>query len=240
MASGLDSGSMALLSYANTVAALIYSVIGISFNNIVYTSLSEKQDDDDEVRKLFAKYKSLLLSILLPCCIVMFVDSKNVCNIIYGRGAMNENNIKILSLLLIIYIPSNFALCIRDLYNRLLYIHKKTKITSFINLGGLILNIVLNVILSKLLGVYGLAIATSLTGILIVTITKLYCKNYIEFHVRELLTMSIKTIIVGLACVAVKIILLDTSVIWEIVTFLISVGLALLIFNLGAIKKGIS
>ena len=52
--------------------------------------------------------------------------------------------------------------------------------------------------------------------------------------------MSIKTIIVGLACVAVKIILLDTSVIWEIVTFLISVGLALLIFNLGAIKKGIS
>ncbi len=31
MASGLDSGSMALLSYANTVAALIYSVIGISF-----------------------------------------------------------------------------------------------------------------------------------------------------------------------------------------------------------------
>ena len=89
MASGLDSGSMALLSYANTVAALIYSVIGISFNNIVYTSLSEKQDDDDEVRKLFAKYKSLLLSILLPCCIVMFVDSKNVCNIIYGRGSMN-------------------------------------------------------------------------------------------------------------------------------------------------------
>ncbi len=43
----------------------------------------------------------------------MFVDSKNVCNIIYGRGAMNENNIKILSLLLIIYIPSNFALCIK-------------------------------------------------------------------------------------------------------------------------------
>lgn len=237
MASGLDSGSMALLSYANTVAALIYSVMGISFNNIAYTSLSEKQENDSEVKTLFAKYKSLLLSILLPCCIVMLVDSNDVCNVIYGRGAMNEDSISILSLLLIIYIPSNFALCIRDLYNRLLYIHKKTKITSVINFGGLILNIVLNIVLSKLLGVYGLALATSLTGILTVIITKFYCKNYIDFYKKELVTLCVKTIIVWLVCVVLKIILPDTSMFMRIVTIMFSAGMALIAFNFNVIKK---
>lgn len=237
MASGLDSGSMALLSYANTVVALIYSVIGISFNNIAYTSLSEKQDDDSDVKTLFSKYMSLLLSILLPCCIVLLVDSKDVCNVIYSRGAMNESSISILSLLLIIYIPSNFALCIRDLYNRLLYIHKKTKITSVINFGGLILNIILNIILSKLFGVYGLALATSLTSILTVIITKFYCKNYIDHHKQDFVSLCIKAIVVWLECVVLKIILSDASMLMRIITIMLSAGIALIIFNFDKIMK---
>ena len=95
---------MALLSYANTIASLLYSVVGTSICNIAYTKISEKQGDKIKIGKSFNEYLDLLLCIVLPCCVVMCVDSDILCRIIYGRGKINSDNINVLSRILLSFI----------------------------------------------------------------------------------------------------------------------------------------
>ena len=90
---------------------------------------------------------------------------------------------------------------------------------------------------SKLFGVYGLALATTLTSILTVIITKFYCKNYIDHHKQDFVSLCIKAIVVWLECVVLKIILSDASMLMRIITIMLSAGIALIIFNFDKIMK---
>lgn len=231
MASGLDSGSMALLSYANTIASLLYSVVGTSICNIAYTKISEKQGDKIKIGKSFNEYLDLLLCIVLPCCVVMCVDSDILCGIIYGRGKINSDNINVLSRILWLYIPSNFAMCVRDLYNRLLYINKNTKIPSLINMIGLILNIIFNFVFTRLIGVYGLALATSLTGVIALIVSQIYCKNHLNLKLRKQYSVIVKIIISSLLCCMIKQVIPCYKLINKIIIVVISGLISLLIFN---------
>jgi len=237
MASSLDSGSMAILGYANVLSSLLYSVIAVSLNNIAYTDMAEKQKDKAALEEMFRKYFRILINILIPCCIVMVVQADQLCRVVYGRGGINENNLKTMTLVLIIYIPSSYAIGLRDMYNRLLFIYKKTKVTSVINMTGLILNIVLNVCLSKILGIYGLAIATTVVAIGTLLLTRFNTREYFKDKGLYSLSDLIKMIL----CIGSSILI---SKFWETDSLLsrciviaISGIIALIIYNFAYLRE---
>lgn len=166
MSSLLPSGSMSLLSYASTIAMLIYYVIGNSFNNVFYTIVSKVQNDKDEMTKELIRFLKYLLRILIPICTVITIFSYNIVKILYGRGEITESNLYSISYLVILYLPGNLLLCVRDLLNRICYATKYTYMTAISASFGFVLNIVLNLVLTKILGIYGLALATTLSSIL--------------------------------------------------------------------------
>lgn len=238
MASSLDSGSMALLSYANTLAALLYSVIGVSLCSIAYTQLSEKQENWNEIQRLFKKYRHILLGILIPCCIVMCINAREICSIAFERGKISDREINIIAKILILYIPSNLALCIRDLYNRLLYINKKTSIPSGINLAGLILNIILNIVFTKIWGIYGLAFATSVVSVLTVTTTVVYCKRFGIFTQKGTLRKFAGRLFVSTAlCIIVHSIVQVRNIFLNVIVIIVTALIAFVIFNYSEIKQ---
>lgn len=238
MASSLDSGSMALLSYANTLASLLYSVIGASLCSIAYTQLSQKQESRNEVQQLFKKYQHILLGIVLPCCIVMSINAQEICSIAFERGKISGRDIAVIAKILILYIPSNLALCIRDLYNRLLYINKKTSIPSGINLAGLILNIVLNIVFTKVWGIYGLAFATSVVSVLTVTATVVYCKRFGLFIQKRALRKLVGRLFVSIAlCIIVHSIVQVRTVFLNAIVIMVTTLIAFVIFNYSEIKQ---
>lgn len=154
MASSLDSGSMALLNYANVIASLLYSVLGTSLTTMAYTEMSACQNNTEKLQKEFSKFLELLVDIITPACIVMIVMRENIVSVFYGRGQISGESLKIIMLVLILYIPSNYLMSLRDLMNRLMYINKKTTIPSIITGVTFGLNIFLNLVLVKYIGVY--------------------------------------------------------------------------------------
>lgn len=238
MASSLDSGSMALLSYANTLASLLYSVIGVSLCSIAYTQFSQKQQNWKEVQQLFKKYQHILLGVLLPCCIVLCINAREICSIVFERGRINKENITVITRILVLYIPSNLALCIRDLYNRLLYINKKTSIPSGINLAGLILNIILNIVFTKLWGIYGLALATSVVSVTMAIITALYCRRFGIFtHKGALGKLIIKLCVSAAVCFLAHSMIQVQGFFFNITEIMLTAFISLVIFNYSEIKK---
>ena len=233
MASLLNSGSMSLLNYANIISNLIYSVFGVSIASMAYTDLSIVQNNAEEFDNTFKKYIKITIYILSPIVITMIMERKEIINIIYNRGNLEYKDISVIANLLLLYIPSNCAMAIRDMYNRLLYIKKKTIVPSVISGISLILNITLNVLLTRLIGVLGLALATSISSVLATIFTIIYVrkKNYISrnnYIDRNIIVFSSVSIIF---CFIINKVLFQDNTIIFILKIIVTGMISLIIFN---------
>ena len=86
---------------------------------------------------------------------------------IFGRGNLDKNSVLSIAKCLSAYSLCFVALCLRDLATKIFYSFKDSK-TPVINSSiGIGLNIILNIILSKYLGIIGIALATSVSTIFI-------------------------------------------------------------------------
>lgn len=196
MASGLDSGSMALLNYANIIAVLLYSVLGTTISTIAYTEMSIYQKDSTKLSREFFKYFKLLINIITPACIVMIVLRNDLSMVFYGRGKISMEAVNVIAWILLLYIPSNYCLSLRDLMNRLMYIQKRTAVPSIITGISFLINIILNLILVQKIGLYGLALATSISSFLTTAMSYIYIKK--KGYLMEKITFNMRD---GIACV---------------------------------------
>jgi len=186
MASMLDTGSMAILNYANVISNLLYAVLGMSLSTMAYTDMSKLQENKILLEEMFHRYTKMLLGILIPAALVMICIRENIVLIFYGRGKLSNDSVIMITNVMLLYIPSNFCFSIRDLTNRLLYINKKTLIPSLITGGAFVLNVSFNILLVSKLGLYGLAAATSFASVIATIATWLYAykQKYISSFIR--------------------------------------------------------
>lgn len=161
MASGLESGSVACLNYANTVSMIIYNIIGYVISAYAYPVLSRCQHDAGEVSRSFKMYTLILLQLVLPIAIMTGFFSEFISDFIYGHGNMAKSSVSVIAGILVMYIPGSVAYCMKNMYSKLFYIKKNTKLVLLLDIMGCLLNIILNILLIRPLGVYGLALATS-------------------------------------------------------------------------------
>lgn len=201
MASGLDSGSMALLNYANVIAALLYSVLGITISTMAYTEMSICQKDPVKLSQEFFRFFKLLVNIITPACIVMIMLRNDLTMIFYGRGKIDKDSVNIIAWILLLYVPSNYCLSLRDLTNRLMYIQKKPTVPSVITGISFLINIVLNFILVQKIGLYGLALATSISSFFTTVLSFMYIKKRgfligkFSFDMQDCITVVVSILI---------------------------------------------
>ncbi|GAA6264672.1 murein biosynthesis integral membrane protein MurJ [Ruminococcus sp. f11] len=200
MASRLSSGSIACLNYANTISMIIYNVVGYIISTYAYPLISKVQDEVDQVKLIFKEYFFILLQLVLPIAILTMFYSDYVSDFLYGRGNMLQESIKIISKVLVLYIPGSVAFCIKNLYSKLFYIKKNTKIVLCLDVLGCIVNIILNLIFIRIFGVYGLALATSFSYVVTVLFQMIFsnrkCYTDIRFKDCGRLAFSVVIIIV--------------------------------------------
>lgn len=234
VASLLNSGSMALLNYANVIASLIYSVIGLSLVSMAYVEFGLKQNEEKELKKTVSKSVVLLVNLLVPICLTMAFLRREIVFIFYGHGKINQDVVETIASLLLLYIPSNFALSLRDIYNRLLYIHKKTLITSLISGICFGLNIILNLLLVQVFHIYGLALATSITSILATIVTVIYCKKkkYIDFNLKIRRRNIVKIFLMSVIGFFLQKLLYDNNIMIKIGEIIFLIVMFIIIYNI--------
>ena len=156
------------LYYASIVNNSIQEILVTSVVVIVFTNVSKlvAANHYDEVDIIFQKSVKLLRFFLIPAMIGLIILSETVIIVMYGRGEFNSEAVKLTSLCLIGYSIGLCFMASREVLVKIFYSYKKTKITLISSLVGIILNIIFNLILSKFLGVFGLAISTSISAIL--------------------------------------------------------------------------
>jgi len=103
--------------------------------------------------------------LIIPASIGVMIFSEPVVRVLFGHGAFDEGAIATTSNALFFYSIGMLGFGLREIVSRAFYSLQDTK-TPMINAAiSTIMNITLNVILSRFMGLSGLALATSISAV---------------------------------------------------------------------------
>ncbi|MCI8798392.1 MAG: murein biosynthesis integral membrane protein MurJ [Lachnospiraceae bacterium] len=173
IASNLEAGSVSGMSYGNFVFSTIHSIMIASVTTVLYSYFSNYVVEKDE-EAIVQRTKSslhLLISLLIPICVCCCINSDEIIRLIYARGTFGEEAIRITGSAFLGYSAGIVFIAIRDVYLQVLYAYQKTK-TALINGGaGVFINVVMSLVLSRYIGVFGIAIADSISYMVLVVMS---------------------------------------------------------------------
>lgn len=204
IASSLDEGSISALGYAEKLIFFINSIITTSIASVAYPMMANARNEKkiDEFVELIKKSIIYLALILIPITVGVIIFREEIVSIIYERGEFNEYAVSLTSLALFGYSFGIFFTGMRDILNSTLFSMRKTKITTLNGVIGVVINIFLSIMLSKTMGISGVAIASSVamfvTSILLfISITKLESNFIYNDLVVKMLKIIINSLLMG-------------------------------------------
>lgn len=166
IASSLAVGGISALNYANRLNIFIQGLFVTSIITAMYPVISSyaSRKNFDGIKKTLGESISIITIFVLPITIGALIFSKEVINMLFGRGAFDSAAIQMTSTALFFYAFGMMGVGLREVLARGFYSMQDTK-TPMINAAvGMMVNILLNIVLSRYMGVGGLALATSIAA----------------------------------------------------------------------------
>lgn len=170
IATTLGLQSVSALSYANRLNGFVIGVFTASLISVIYPRLSELlvNENKEGFIDIITKSINSMAILIIPISLGSIVLSKPIVRILFERGQFNEQATHMTAIALSCYSVGMIAYTLRDILGKIFYSLKDTKTPMVNGVFAVILNIVLNIVLSKRLGYAGLALATSISSILCV------------------------------------------------------------------------
>lgn len=206
LASGIAVGGISALNYANRLNGFVQGLFVASITTVMYPMIS-KMAAEGNVKGLKASISeaiSIINLLIIPATIGAMIFSKEIVSLLFGRGAFTPEAIDMTGGALFYYSIGMIAFGLRDILARAFYALQDTK-TPMINATiAVAINIVLNLILSRFLGIGGLALATSIAAIVGTLLLFITLRNKIGgFGLKEI---SISFVKISLASVLMGVI----------------------------------
>lgn len=190
--STLGDGAVSIIDYASKFSTIINQVFIVSITTVLYPKLTEKfaMNDLKGFKDLFVKSVNIVMMVTIPLVFGLVVLSYPVIKVVLERGNFTSQDTMLTSVCLQYLTFSAFGYSLMDILGKVFFAMKNT-VTPMIN--GFILvvvNIILVIILGPIMGINGIALATTLS----VTILALI----LFFEIRRKLDgVSYKGIFIG-------------------------------------------
>jgi putative peptidoglycan lipid II flippase len=166
LASRISVGGISSLTYANRLNGFIVSIFVMSIATVVYPKISKMAAYSDllGLKRTISKAINGVSLILVPATIGAMLFSNQIIQLLYGRGAFSDAAISMTSGALFFYSLGMLGYSYREIIAKGFYSLKDTKTPVKNSSYGMLINIALNIILSKIMGISGLALATSISS----------------------------------------------------------------------------
>ena len=209
--SQLSSGAASALSYCHTLEQFVTNIMIVNIGNVMFANFAEfiANGEIDKVKVTLEKTLNFLIALLLGVSAVTLICAKDIVSIVYYRGSFNYDAVLLTSKALVGYSLSFVVVAVRDLIIKCLYAFKDTKSPMVATLISIVLNIFLSITLSKLLGIFGVAIATSISAVVGMIINSFMLKKHIkeyrfDIHIETVLKCIPGLIIIIVFCLVIQ------------------------------------
>ncbi len=240
VASTLHSGSISVLNYSSNIQDFVSGVIIVSIITTKYPEMSRNIADkrEDLLDKTFNETLKLTLFLVIPAAFGIIVYCKEIIGLLFLRGAFNYSDLILTSKTLFYYAFGLIGIALTIISQRVFFAKRQTRVPIIVSVVSVVINLVLNISLSKIFGIMGLPISTSIT-MLICGLVQTF------FLLKGGLKIKKDTIVKGLGQGLVNsiIVILLTKNLYNMfpnnVTFLLSIILAVALYIFLGIKTGI-
>lgn len=208
LASNLAEGSISALNFANLLNGFAYGLFTMSIATVIYPTLSRFSADNkvEDFKKVFNKAVSFVVIIIMPLTVGALVLRVPVVRFLFERGAFDERATHMTAMALFYYSLGMIGFGIRNVLDHSFYSLKDTK-TPMIN-GTIVvgINIILNLIFVRTMGLGGLALATSISAIIGTVFLFYHLRKKIgSLGGKKIITSFLKALVSGLVMgIAVK------------------------------------
>ncbi len=173
LASFLVSGSISYLYYANRVFQLPLALFAIATSVALFPTVAKtiKKNDEKTALRYLKKAFYILLGLLGIATLIGIVFDNFIVSLLFERGAFDSHDTTNTALILTMYLIGLLPFGLAKIFSLWLYSHEKQGLAAKITMKSLIWNIIFSLILIFPLGAVGLALASSLSGFILLHLT---------------------------------------------------------------------
>jgi putative peptidoglycan lipid II flippase len=204
IASKVAEGGISALNYANKLQLFVFGIFVTSISTVLYTTLSKMAAElnYEGLKKSLIESISSINLLVIPATVGAMIFSTQVVEMLFGRGAFDERAVKMTSSALFFYSIGMIGYGLSEVLSKAFYSMKDTKTPTINAVIALIMNIILNITLSKFMGIAGLALATSISAIVCTGLLFLSLRKKIgSFGLKEIFIsftkITIASIVMG-------------------------------------------
>ncbi|TZE80921.1 murein biosynthesis integral membrane protein MurJ [Calorimonas adulescens] len=167
LASGLPEGSVSALNYANRLNGFVLGTFVTSVATVVYPSLSNlgAKEEMESFKDSVATSLNMIFLIVLPVTAGTILLRTEAVRLLFERGAFDARATGMTSVALLFYSIGMAGAAAREILSRAFYSLKDTRTPMYNGMYAVALNIILNIVLVRFMGLAGLALATSISVI---------------------------------------------------------------------------
>jgi len=206
LASGLISGSVSALSYAEKVKALVYGVFILTLITIIYPILVKEGDgkNPENFNRMLLKGINVMLLMTIPVAVGTMLLAQPMIRVLFQRGAFDAWATGMTSFALGFYAIGFVGIGLREIMIRGFYSLHDTKTPMENGIYVVSLNVALNLLFVRVLDHGGLALGTSLASIIGAYLLLKELRKKMDFRGgRKMLSCAVKSGTASLAMAAV-------------------------------------
>lgn len=198
MASTIVQGGISALTYASVINNAVQEVLVTGIVTILFAKCAEyvaKQEHEKVKRKLYETINVMIL-LIIPVCVGVIILAEPIVSMVLCRGEFDQHSLKMTAGALRFYTVGLLFLAMRDTLVKVFYAYKETRTTTFVSITAIVGNIVLNLVLGRLMGINGLALATSLSAVYSSVLLYILLRKKIgDCGLKAMLMVALKSVI---------------------------------------------
>lgn len=232
ISSALGTGNLSILTYSNTISGMLNTIICTNVVSYAYPKIAMEKDDVACKRKLF-QYLDFFAFLMCALLIAFFAGGRDAIRILFERGEFTAHATNAVFLCVLIYLIGYPFNIMRDVMYRYFYSKGNTRSTFYNGLSASILNVVISIILSRYIGLYGIVCGTTITAVFSFISILIRFKREYSFsgnfwpYLREMGKLAVATAVGWIVCVLLRACIhLNSSLIVSV----IAAGIALTVY----------
>ena len=231
ISTGLGHGNVSFLTYGSSVNEIVTSVIITSVSTVLFshfaTWVSEKKID--KITDSLKNSIELLSIVIMPIMVVCLLCGDSIVYLLYGRGNFGEYEVNKTYGVVIGYSIGFAFQAMRANFSKVFYAFQDTKTPMVNGIIAVGCNILLSYLLSRVIGISGVALATSISMIIVTVLLLSKINKYLpDFSIKSSIYEILKIIIAGIVAF-VSLYVLKKHLCFSIVTNFVIEGFICLI-----------
>ena len=171
------------LNYANRLYIIISSVFTASITNYIFPRLSKQSvtDDVENYKHTLKTSFKIIILFLIPLTATLLALSNPIIDVVYSWGNFDADSLYYTSNIFFYYSLGILFFGLIDLFNKAFYARKNTIVPSVTSVLAIGVTVVCSLILKNYMGVFGLALSSSISAIFASTVLFIFLNKELKF-----------------------------------------------------------